>query len=147
MQNSKFNVPIDRAPHLKTVFLYQKLIQAFTEKHPSNINVLMHEINIRGQFKIDLLNRRRTDVKKLPTENFLEFYEIIFQYTPSPQTLLFPSLYSSLLLSHALPLTLILIPSLTHGHTKCLQNIHKYHCSFLDFTIVFHYFKKNSITA
>ena len=45
-QNQGLNIPIERVPHLKTVLLYQKLTETFIEKNLSNINALMHGINI-----------------------------------------------------------------------------------------------------
>ena len=38
IQNQGLNIPIKRAPHLKTVLLYQKLTQTFTVKNLSTIN-------------------------------------------------------------------------------------------------------------
>ena len=64
-----------------------------------------------------------------------QFFNI--SYFPS---LLCPSLYFLLLLSLALSLTLILNPPLTQFHTKTLLSVYKYHYSFLNFTVVFHYF-------
>ena len=54
--------------------------------------------------------------------------------------LLCPSLYFLLLLPLALSLTLILNPPLTQVHTKPLLSVYKYHYSFSNLTIVFHYF-------
>ena len=47
-KNQGLNIPIERAPYLKTVLLYQKLTKTFTGKNPSNINALIHGINIRN---------------------------------------------------------------------------------------------------
>ena len=35
-KNQGLNIPIEHAPHLKTVLLYQKLTQTFMGKNPSN---------------------------------------------------------------------------------------------------------------
>ena len=66
---------------------------------------------------------------------FWEYFSILY-FPP----LLFPSLYSFLLLSLASSLTLILNLPLTKVHSKWLQSVYKYHYSFLNFTIAFHYF-------
>ena len=50
-KNQGLNIPIERAPHLKTVLLYQNLTQTFTEKNLSNINALIHRINTRSSLR------------------------------------------------------------------------------------------------
>ena len=111
-KNQGLNISIERAPHLKNVLLYQKWAYIFTEKNRSNINALNDTWNkYQKQFKIDLLNRRRQDVKKLLTESFLKSHST-FQHT----ILSSPSLSFTLLLFHfsvALSLSLILNPPLT----------------------------------
>ena len=42
IQNQGLNIPIERAPHLKTVLLYQKLTQTFIGKNLSTINASIH---------------------------------------------------------------------------------------------------------
>ena len=73
-KNQCLNIPIEHAPHLKTVLLYRKLTQTFTEKKSIKYQCIDTWNKYQKQFKIDLLNRRPPDVKKLLTESFLKSY-------------------------------------------------------------------------
>ena len=47
-KNQGLTIPKERALHSKPVLLYQKLTQTFTGKNTSNVNALIHGINIRS---------------------------------------------------------------------------------------------------
>ena len=69
LKTQGLNILKEHVPYLKIVLLYQMLTQTFIK-----YQCIDTWNKYQKEFKIDLLNGRRPDVKKLLTESFLQSY-------------------------------------------------------------------------
>ena len=69
LKTQGLNILKEHVPYLKTVLLYQMLTQTFIK-----YQCIDTWNKYQKEFKIDILNGRRQDVRKLLTENVLKSY-------------------------------------------------------------------------